>query len=99
MLFIGFGNGVNRAINTAKLLGMDIAILDLKFVKPLDTKTLKSLSKNYKKWFIFSDSIKVGGVTSAVLEFLAEEEIFNILDLNLHILQTFVFEYNHTKFS
>ena len=77
-LFIGYGNGVGRAIKTAKLLDEEIAILDLRFVKPLDEEMLKSLSKQYKEWYIFSDSAYMGGVASAILEFLSREKIKDI---------------------
>ena len=78
ILFIGYGNGVGRAEETAKLSHKDIAILDLRFVKPLDKDMLQTLSKDYKKWYIFSDSAKMGGVGSAILEFLSEEKILDI---------------------
>jgi len=79
-LFIGYGNGVGRAIETANRLDMDldIAILDLRFVKPLDTKMLRGLAQIYKNWYIFSDSAKMGGVGSAILEFLSQEGIKDI---------------------
>ncbi len=78
ILFIGYGNGVGRAEATAKLLDQEIAILDLRFVKPLDKEMLITLSSRYKKWFVFSDSAKMGGVGSAILELLAEEKILDI---------------------
>lgn len=86
ILFIGYGNGVGRAIETSKLSDKKITILDLRFVKPLDTEKLIMLSKNHKKWFIFSDSVKIGGVSSAILEFLND---FNIKDI---FLKTFEYE-------
>jgi len=78
-LFIGYGNGVGRAEQTAMLLDKEIAILDLRFVKPLDEEMLLTLSKRYKKWYIFSDSAKKGGVGSAILECLSENKIQDIL--------------------
>ena len=78
ILFIGYGNGVGRAIETKKHLGKDVAILDLRFVKPLDEEMLKNLSTKFKKWYIFSDSAYQGGVASAILEFLAKEQIEDI---------------------
>jgi 1-deoxy-D-xylulose-5-phosphate synthase len=60
-LFIGYGAGVSRAIDTESLHSEDIAILDLRFVKPLDSDTLIDLSKKYSSWYIFSDSMKQGG--------------------------------------
>ena len=68
ILLIGYGNGVGRACESAKLLDFDVAILDLIFVKPLDAKKLEELSKRYKKWFVFSDSSQMGGVASAIQE-------------------------------
>ncbi len=78
ILFVGYGNGLGRAYETAKFLDSDVSILDLRFVKPLDTQMLKDLSKKHKKWYIFSDSSKAGGVGSAILEFLADAKIVGI---------------------
>ncbi len=78
ILLIGYGNGVGRAYETAKLLSEEVSILDLRFVKPLDTVMLREMAKKHKKWFVFSDSSKIGGVGSALLEFLADEQIFDI---------------------
>ncbi|WP_298752315.1 1-deoxy-D-xylulose-5-phosphate synthase [uncultured Arcobacter sp.] len=74
-LFVAYGAGVGRACETEELHSEDIAILDLRFVKPLDKKILKELAKKYDDWYIFSDSQKQGGVGSAILEFLNEEKI------------------------
>jgi 1-deoxy-D-xylulose-5-phosphate synthase len=78
ILFIGYGNGVGRAYETSKLLEDEVSILDLRFVKPLDNEMLIHLAKTHKKWFVFSDSAKSGGVGSAILEFLSEEKISDI---------------------
>jgi len=79
ILFIGYGNGVGRAIESKKLMqNSNPAILDLRFVKPLDEDMLKELAKDYKKWYIFSDSAYAGGVASAILEFLKREKIEDI---------------------
>lgn len=78
ILFIGYGNGVGRAYETSKLMDRDVSILDLRFVKPLDEDMLKEMAKKHKKWFVFSDSAKMGGVASAISEFLADEKIIDI---------------------
>jgi 1-deoxy-D-xylulose-5-phosphate synthase len=86
ILFIGYGNGVGRAYETAKLLNFEVSILDLRFVKPLDESMLNDLSKKHGKWFVFSDSAKMGGVGSAILEFLSKEKISNV------VLESFEYE-------
>jgi len=78
ILLIGYGNGVGRAYETSQFLDEKVSILDLRFVKPLDEDMLRNLSIKYKKWYIFSDSSKMGGVGSAILEFLAKEKITDI---------------------
>ena len=79
LLFIGYGDGVGRAIETAKYLkDADPAILDLRFVKPLDEVKLTALAASYKRWFVFSDSARIGGVGSALLEFLSDKEIRDV---------------------
>ena len=83
--FIGYGAGVSRAVKTATLCEQDITIVDLRFVKPLDIELLKELAAKTKKWYIFSDSQKQGGVGSALLELISDE------DLNIK-LKTFEYE-------
>ncbi len=78
ILFIGYGNGVGRAYQTAELLNDEVSILDLRFVKPLDNEMLREMAAKHKKWFVFSDSAKMGGVGSAILEFLSKEKILDV---------------------
>jgi 1-deoxy-D-xylulose-5-phosphate synthase len=68
-LLIGYGNGVGKAVAVASMLekeGLDCAVLDLRFVKPIDVDMLKKLSKDYDNWFVISDSSKIGGVGSII---------------------------------
>jgi len=78
ILFIGYGNGVGRAEQVAELIDVTPTILDLRFVKPLDREMLLELAKTHKKWFVFSDSVKMGGVGSAILEMLSQEKVQDI---------------------
>jgi len=70
ILLLGYGSGVGKAVATAKLLaekGLDTAIVDLRFVKPLDESLLTSLAKKYDTWYVFSESSKIGGVGSLLM--------------------------------
>ena len=78
ILFIGYGHGVGRAYETSQLLDAKVSILDLRFVKPLDEDMLSALATKHKKWFVFSDSAKMGGVGSAISEFLASKGILDV---------------------
>lgn len=70
ILLLGYGAGVGKAVATAKLLaekGIEAAIVDLRFVKPLDEPLLISLAQEYDQWYVFSDSAKIGGVGSLLM--------------------------------
>ncbi|HEX5328598.1 1-deoxy-D-xylulose-5-phosphate synthase [Sulfuricurvum sp.] len=77
-LFIGYGNGVGRAAQTIALMEEKPSLLDLRFVKPLDTQMLRAMAHKHKQWYVFSDSSRLGGVGSALLEWLSEEKITDV---------------------
>ncbi|WP_096018182.1 1-deoxy-D-xylulose-5-phosphate synthase [Campylobacter lanienae] len=76
--FIGYGNGVAKACKVAKILDINPTIIDLIFIKPLDKELLLNLAKNHKRWYIFSDSVKRGGVGEILSGFLQENSINHI---------------------
>ena len=67
-----------NSIRKLKKKGINITVVDARFVKPLDEEKLREMATKHKKWFVFSDSSKMGGVSSAILEFLAKDRIFDI---------------------
>lgn len=77
-LFIGYGNGVGRAAQTMEFMEDKPSLLDLRFVKPLDSQMLRTMAMQHKKWYVFSDSARIGGVGSALLEWLCEEKITDV---------------------
>jgi 1-deoxy-D-xylulose-5-phosphate synthase len=96
-LFIGYGNGVGRAFQTSELLDEKVSILDLRFVKPLDCEMLLEMAKKHKKWYVFSDTSKMGGVGSALLEFLSESKIFDIEVISFEYEDSFITHGNTKK--
>jgi len=90
ILFIGYGNGVGRAEEVAELIEANPAVLDLRFVKPLDEEMLVALSAKYKKWFVFSDSAAQGGVGSAILELLSQKKIKDVELTTFEYIDAFI---------
>lgn len=78
VLFVGYGNGVGRAMQTMDFMDEKPSVLDLRFVKPLDGEMLESMAHQHKKWFVFSDSSRMGGVGGALLEWLSQAKIDDV---------------------
>ncbi len=95
-LFIGYGNGVGRAAQTLALMEDKPSLLDLRFVKPLDTQMLHKMAQCHKKWYIFSDSARMGGVGSALLEWLSEEKITDVQVISFEYDDEFI-KHGNTK--
>ena len=80
------GNFVASAINEVRKDGIQPAHYDLRFVKPLDEEMLHEVFSNYNKIITVEDGTVIGGVGSAVLEFMnahgyqAEVKILGIPD-------------------
>ena len=90
--FLGYGNGVGRANLVRKLLAgkLDVVLVDLIFAKPLDSELLLDLAKRTKKWYIFSDSAKKGGIGEIISAFLQENKISNISVISFEYEDKFI---------
>lgn len=93
ILLIGYGNGVGRAYYVREALreyGLNPSLLDLRFVKPLDKEMLKAMIQSHTHICVFSDSYAMGGVGSALLEFMAEENLLNVALKSFEIQDSFI---------
>ncbi len=95
-LFIGYGNGVGRAAQTIEFMEEKPSLLDLRFVKPLDGDMLRTMAMHHKKWYVFSDSARIGGVGSALLEWLSEEKITDVTVVTFEYEDEFI-KHGNTK--
>jgi hypothetical protein len=66
------GNFAAKAIEKLEAEGITPAHYDLRFAKPLDEAMLHEVFARYKKIITIEDGTIVGGVGSAILEFMAE---------------------------
>ena len=66
------GNNAQTAIRNLRLEGIDPAHYDMRFVKPIDEAMLHEVFQNYDKVVTVEDATVVGGLGSAVLEFMNE---------------------------
>ena len=84
---LSFGAMLENSKKTVKEL--DATLVDMRFVKPLDEELLRELSKTHKYLVTVEDNAISGGAGSAVLEFLARENI-NIPVKNLGLPDKFL---------
>ncbi|WP_118951595.1 1-deoxy-D-xylulose-5-phosphate synthase [Taibaiella helva] len=72
---LSFGHPGNFASDACDLLekeGIYPAHFDMRFVKPIDEQLLHHVFKRYRKIITIEDGSKIGGLGTAVLEFMAE---------------------------
>lgn len=75
VLSIGpIGNEVTTAIAEVEAEGISVAHYDLIYLKPLDNALLHEVGKKYKKIITVENGVLTGGMGSAVLEFMADNE-------------------------
>ncbi len=66
------GNFAAAAIRNLRTEGINPGHYDMRFAKPLDHELLHEVFKSYKKIITVEDGTIVGGIGSAILEFMAE---------------------------
>lgn len=83
ILFIAIGNMVYPCLLAAEeltQLGLDAAVINARYVKPLDKELLCRKIKEYKNVITFEENSKIGGFGTAILELMEEN---NIKDVNI----------------
>ena len=81
--------GALYAAASAAAEKFDASLVNMRFVKPLDTQLLKELATSHTAFITLEDNAIAGGAGSAVCEFLQEENI-SIPVLNLGLPDEFV---------
>jgi len=79
LAILTIGHIGNYAVEVCKRLekkGLEIAHFDMRFVKPLDEKLLHFIFRKFKKLVTVEDGCVQGGFGSAVLEFMADQNLY-----------------------
>jgi 1-deoxy-D-xylulose-5-phosphate synthase len=78
---LAIGVTVFEAMKAAEQLkedGVSVAVINARFVKPLDKDLIREVAKNVKCLVTVEEGCRMGGFGSAVLEFLSEEECWDL---------------------
>jgi 1-deoxy-D-xylulose-5-phosphate synthase len=73
IIFLNFGSLLHEAYDVCKKL--DLTLIDMRFVKPLDKDILRNFFKSADLFISLEDGSIAGGAGSAVQEFCSEEDI------------------------
>jgi 1-deoxy-D-xylulose-5-phosphate synthase len=78
--FLGYGYGVPVALGAAERLeeehGLEATVADARFAKPLHVELLESLAVEHELLVTVEENVLAGGFGSAVLEHLADRDLF-----------------------
>jgi 1-deoxy-D-xylulose-5-phosphate synthase len=75
ILSIGhIGNEAQKAIELAQQKGLNPALYDMRFVKPLDERLLHDIFKSFKTIITVEDAAVQGGFGSAIAEFMVDHQ-------------------------
>ena len=72
---IGYGSGVQKAIDAAAVLaedGLEVTVVDARFAKPLDIELLNTMAADHELLVTIEEGCLPGGFGSGVLEALSE---------------------------
>ncbi|OCQ18250.1 1-deoxy-D-xylulose-5-phosphate synthase [Pseudoalteromonas luteoviolacea] len=73
LAILNFGTLLDNARHAAQEL--DATLIDMRFVKPLDTTLLETLAQTHSHFITLEDNAVAGGAGSAVSEFFAQSKI------------------------
>jgi 1-deoxy-D-xylulose-5-phosphate synthase len=90
---IAVGSMVNTALQAADVLsrrGKEAAVINARFIKPLDAEMLEDILDNYKRVYTIEEGTVSGGFGSAVLEFASREGVTGAKIKCLGLPDTFI---------
>lgn len=78
---LAIGVTVSQAVEVASMLeqeGVSAAVINARFVKPLDGQLIGEIAKGVKCMLMIEESSRMGGFGSAVIEYLSDERITHV---------------------
>ena len=81
LFIVAYGERVGASLEAAKLLakdGIEAAVINVRFVKPLDTEALKRILGTGRPVLVVEDHAVIGGLGTAIQELAVREKIQNV---------------------
>ena len=83
-VIIGIGPILEEALEAAKYLqnyDLDIAVVSMGSVRPLDYNFLNELKNNFRNWITLEEHYSIGGLGSLIMEWIFKNKLTNEIDL------------------
>ncbi|BCT88018.1 1-deoxy-D-xylulose-5-phosphate synthase [Acinetobacter variabilis] len=97
---LAFGSRVQAAVEAAQVFAskhdVGVRVVNMRFIKPLDTKMLNQLAHSTSLFVTVEEHAVMGGAGSAVNEYLAEAQIVKPI-LNLGLADSFMAQATHSQ--
>lgn len=84
---LAVGDMVHEALTAAHLLerqGVSVDVVDMKFIKPLDTNLIDAVCSRFNKVVTIENNVVAGGFGSAVTEYVSSKPYHTSVDLLVH---------------
>lgn len=87
-IIISYGPDVDRIIHTIQENNLSMIVVNARFFKPIDQEMCKELFTLNLPIYVYETDVRIGGLSSAILEFKNEiEENLHILGIGDHYVQ------------
>ena len=87
-IIISYGPDVDRIIHTIQENNLSMIVVNARFFKPIDQEMCKELFALNLPIYVYETDVRIGGLSSAILEFKNEiEENIHILGIGDHYVQ------------
>jgi 1-deoxy-D-xylulose-5-phosphate synthase len=90
---LAVGSMVKTAVSVTELLKeqeVDVTLVNVRFVSPVDNEMLKKLSKNHSIFITMEDNVRTGGYGQQVSDYICDNNSQNIKHINFSIPNDFV---------
>jgi len=93
MLILSIGPIIKEGIEAANILesqGISVAVVSMGSIKPIDKTNLKRFAMQFKTWITLEEHSIIGGLGSAILEWLNEAGVKDIDVIRLGTKDKFI---------
>jgi transketolase len=102
LLVVGVGPILGEAIKASEALiskGLSVAVASLGGVKPLEDAFLQEMAKRFPRWLSLEAHGITGGLGSALLEWLADNQVTNVRLRRLAVPDTYLHELGNQAYT